>query len=79
MENNKGIPHDRPHFLSSAGHKSTDLFIEAPSSFLLYHNQLAELSSGDSINKWQMGQESVRTLDKGKSRDTVQGVSSVHY
>lgn len=30
MENNKGIPHDRPLFLSSAGHKSSDLLLEHP-------------------------------------------------
>lgn len=68
MENNKGIPHDRPLFLSSAGHKSTDLLIETPSSFLLYHNQTAELSSGDSINKLQTGRKSVNSLWKGKNR-----------
>lgn len=40
MENNKGIPHDRPLFLSSAGHKSTDLLIETPPPlFRLHHYQ----------------------------------------
>lgn len=68
MENNKGIPHDRPLFLSSAGHKSTDLLIETPSSSLLYHNQTAELSSGDSINKLQTGRKSVNNLGKGKNK-----------
>lgn len=67
MENNKGIPHDRPLFLSSAGHKSTDLLIETPSSFRLYHNQTAELSSGDLINKLQAGRKSVRSLGKVKT------------
>lgn len=62
MENNKGIPHDRPLFLSSAGHKSTRLLIATPSSLLLYHNQAAELSSGDLINKLQTGRKSARSL-----------------
>ncbi len=67
MENNKGIPHDRPLFLSSAGHKSTDLLIESPSSLLLYHKQTAELSSGDLINKLHMGRKSARSFWRGKT------------
>lgn len=71
MENNKGIPHDRPLFLSSAGHKSSDLLLEHPppasSSSLLYHNQTAEVSSGDLINKLQTDRKS-EGLGKGKKQ-----------
>lgn len=66
MENNKGIPHDGPHFLSSAGHKSTDLLIAPPPSFFLLFSVFitTRLSSGDLINKLQMGRKSVRSFGK---------------
>lgn len=66
MENNKGIPHDRTLFLSSAGHKSSHLLIETPAALPLRSPALipTRLSSGDSINKLQMYRKSARSFGK---------------
>lgn len=75
MENNKGIPHDGPHFLSSAGHKSTDLLIAPPLLLLFSVFITTRLSSGDLINKLQMGRKSVRSFGKVESvREVLESV-----
>lgn len=71
---NKSIPGDGLHFLSSADHKSTPS-IDRSGLPLLYHHQTAGRSSGDSINRLQVGRKCVSSfLGKGTNkREAVVG------
>lgn len=63
----QSIPHDRPFFLSSAGHKSTLLLIApapAPAPWVFITTRH---SSGDLINKSQMGRKPLRSFWRGSN------------
>lgn len=55
-----------PLFLSSAGHKSTRLLIaKLCASFSVFiTNRLTKFSSGDAINRLQMGRKSVKRYEQ---------------